>query len=756
MRMFDEKNSWLDLEGKPLIGRVKFCKLHTTELENIYDYQETALDNPIFTNTIGQLVNQVFLADKKDYTIIFEKYVGVSDMTEDQDNWLFQYSCDNLWNTYGINVDSSTFQLVNNISDLRNLDPQMVTTRDNSKVVILGGYNKIGDKPQVMYIWNSSSIESDNGGSVIKVNNIATGRWELVNTFSSEGIDVRHFGVFGADSRTDATDTMSLQISVANNYATSVGLPLYFPSIDGLTWYKMNNLNIAGAKFAMETRVFGNSNTNTIITVYDDSQYLSVFSNNDFDAIFTIRGSVVKTSWGVNSNKVVFDPSYKLIVDSDLFSRNRTFQNIIIDCQYNILQNVWINGCLINSVGRLGDNSTFRNCKLTESMFANTTDLSTIVVYDDDTIELSDWPTTSKWLILRMQNSITPLDFEGRTLDSSCAVTWTGNDVIEYRNAIFDNFTVQQINFKMYNCSGTANVSSTPNNVTLDSCNIVFNMTSSTITGSFYCNKCSISFGKNITFGNFYSDFSTINDLSYTYYASEIIVDFSTLNVGLSTNGHVDIQNTNINKKIITGTTNFLFKNDIFNAQQEIPVIIADTIISGYWIRNVGNVASPIYFNISGAGSLAANESSHIYQYIDNTGTFAPIYATSVIYKEGSNIQNTHSGSYELVDFGKIQFYIKNNKDIIIAQPYVESKDLNLFHIGSIVNYKLTMEFIINYSTFSGSTLPMSFVQIKEYTGNIPNDNWINGYVWMPIIGRLDNNDPTVVNCKIYLKVEKL
>ena len=65
------------------------------------------------------------------------------------------------------------------------------------------------------------------------------------------------------------------------------------------------------------------------------------------------------------------------------------------------------------------------------------------------------------------------------------------------------------------------------------------------------------------------------------------------------------------------------------------------------------------------------------------------------------------------------------------------------------------MEFIINYSTFSGSTLPMSFVQIKEFTGNIPNDNWVNGYIYMPIIGRLDNNDPTVVNCKIYLKIEK-
>lgn len=759
MKMFDIRDSWLDLAGNPLIGRVKFCKLHTTVLENIYDYQGAALSNPIFTNTIGQLSKQVFLQDKTDYTVIFEKYIGNGDFTDDQnvDNWSFQYSCDNLWDVYGIEVDSSTFQLVNNITDLRNLDPQMVTERDNSRVIILGGYNKIGDKPQVMYIWNENSIDSDNGGSVIKVNDIATGRWELVNTFGDDGVDVRHFGVFGTDSRQDATDTMSLQISVANNYAASIGLPLYFPCIDGLTWYKMNNLNIYGAKFANETRVFGNTSTSSIITIMDDEQHLSVFNNNDYDATFTVRGPVVKTSWGENSSHVIYDPSYKLIVDSNVITTNRSFSGIIVDCQYGLLERVTLDGCIINSVKKLGDYNIFKNCKLTESMFSDNVDLNTVTVYDSDIIELSDWPTTSKWLILRMQNTIGPLDFEGRTLDSTCEVNWTGAAFVqEYRNAVFNNFLIKQPKIKLVNCNGNANVSVAITDMNIDNGNLVFNMAGNTVSGTFYANRSTITFGKNITFGNFYSDFSTINDISYTYYATEIIIDFSFLNVGFSTSGHTDIRNSTMNGKVVTGNTNFIFENDIFNAQHEIPVIITDTVISGSWIKNVGNISNPIYFNISGAGTLAAAENLHVYQYIDNMGTFLPETGNSVIYKNGSNIMNTHSGSYELVDYGKIQFYIKNNKDIIIAQPYVESKNIDIFHIGSIVNYKLTMEFIINYSTFTGTTIPMSFVQIKEYTGNIPNDNWINGYVWMPIIGRLDNNDPTVVDCKIYLKIEKL
>ena len=254
MRMFDNRNSWLDDEGKPLLGRVKFCKLHTTVLENIYNINGNVVyANPQYTNTIGQLQNQVFLKDNTDYTVRFEKYIGNGDMSEDQDNWLYIYSCDDLWNTYGIEVDSTTFQLVNNINDLRNTNPNTITTRDNHKVIILGGYNVIGDKPQVMYIWNPNNTDSDNGGDIIKVNNISNGRWELVNNFGQNGVDVRHFGVFGANSKADATDIMSIRINTANQYAVYNSIPLYFPSINGLTWYKMNGLNLYKAKFAEET-----------------------------------------------------------------------------------------------------------------------------------------------------------------------------------------------------------------------------------------------------------------------------------------------------------------------------------------------------------------------------------------------------------------------------------------------------------------------------------------------------------------------
>ena len=205
------------------------------------------LANPQYTNTLGQLMNQVFLADK-DYTVRFEKYIGNGRMEDDDDqqNWLFVYSCDNLYNTFSIDVTSTNIQAVNNITELRSTNPYTVETRDNKQLIELLGYNTAGDKPAVRYVWNPNSVESDNGGSVIKVSGIATGRWELINDFNYiDGVDVRHFGVFGKDTLADVEPTMAAKLDMANTYAMGIGFPLYFTANDGeLTWYKINsNLN---------------------------------------------------------------------------------------------------------------------------------------------------------------------------------------------------------------------------------------------------------------------------------------------------------------------------------------------------------------------------------------------------------------------------------------------------------------------------------------------------------------------------------
>ena len=620
MRQFDNKNSWLDLDGKPLAGRVKFCRLHTTELENIYDNQGNLSDNPIFTNTIGQLNWQVFLADNKDYTVRFEKYVGNGDMTEDEDNWLFQYSCDNLWDVYGVDVDSTTFQLVNNITDLRALDPATITTRDEHKVVILGGYNTIGDKPQVMYIWNATSIESDNGGSVIKVDNISTGRWELVNTFDATGVDVRHFGVFGVDSIADATDVMSLQIGYANSYAYSIGLPLYFPANDGLTWYKINNLNIYGSIFAKETRVFGKTGTSSIITVTDDTSYLDVYTNASYKAVFTITGPVVKTSWGKNSTNCIFNPTYKLIVDSVINTYNKSFSNIVIDCQYELVENVALTNCQINAVKKLGDSSTFIGCKLTESMFSDSCDFASITVYDSDIIDLSDWPTTSKWLILRQQNTISPLDFEGRTLDSSCNVTWTTN--VTYKNAVFSNFNIIQNTANLQNCNGTFTCNANLKTLYIEN-SVVSTTTNNVSLTGLYSKNSTISFGNNITANNVYLNNTILQDTGYNYTCQTFTAERSSLGANIYSPA-MTVLNCDVYGTLVQNSlTNVLEFNIIGNRfysgnGHNISSTVANTVVVGNWCDNISFLNQQFVF--IDRTNIDLDETHHNYTYLNNTG----------------------------------------------------------------------------------------------------------------------------------------
>ena len=640
MRPFDFKESWFDFDGKPLAGRVSFCRLHTTELEDIYDNQGYPADNPVLTEVqTGQLRHQVFLKDNTDYTVRFWKYIGQGDMSEDQDNWQFLYSCDVLWNVYGIEIDASTFQLVNNIADLRALDPATVMDRDGRKVIQLGGYNVIGDKPTVMYVWNPYSIASDNGGSVIKVSTITTGRWELVNLFDESGVDVRHFGVFGADSRSDAPDTMSLAIGVASTYAASINRPLYFPSNQGLTWYKINGLNISGAIFAKNTKVFGNTGTSSRITVRNQDTFLDVHTASpDYLGAFTIAGDTVRTSWGVNSTNCIFDPELKLIVDYQVNTSHKDWSDIIVDVLEPI-DHVRFTHCQLNAIGTVGDWSTFVNMKVTESMFQSGVDLATVTVFDSDIIDLSDFPTTSMWFSLVLETSIRVFDFQGRTVDSSC-VNNTTSDIL-YKNAVFNGYVVKQVNCGFDNCTGSVHTVSSVANISMKNCaGLTFNGDSSSMT-SFTASDSTIAFGRNMTITNWTMTRTNIEDSGFTHYGSNMAFNGGNVKsnllspniTALGTSFYAAIDTvvptfikcdfyggSVIQNNIGGGVINFVFRNCNFyggNGHQ-LSGAVANTVVNGEWSGNYS--ALPGQFVTIDRTNIDPDEQHHGYIYDGNTG----------------------------------------------------------------------------------------------------------------------------------------
>ena len=637
MRPFDFKESWLDDERKPLAGRVSFCKLHTTVLENIYDNQGYPCNNPMFTNTIGQLDSQVFLKDNTDYTVRFEKYVGNGDMTEDQDNWLFQYSCDVLWNVYGIDIAGDAFQVASTISELRATDPDTVKDRDGRKVILLGGYNAVGDKPTVMYIWNPYSIASDNGGSTIKVGSVNTGRWELVNLFDESGVDVRHFGVFGADSASDATDAMSLAIGIASTYASSINRPLYFPSNQGYTWYKINNLNISGALFAKDTRVFGNTGTESRITVRDQDTYLDVYTNVNYLGRFTITGGTVRTSWGVNSTNCVFDPELRLIIDSTVNTSNKAWTGIIVDALEHI-DHASFDNCQLNAVGTVGNYCSFQNMRVTEAMFEQGVNLNTITVFDNDIIDLSDFPTTSTWFSLVLENSGRVFDFQGRDVDSSCENNTTSD--IYYRNANFNGYVVKQSGVTFENCTGTVETTAAVQNVAVKNCTMAMTGTASVMQG-FAAVDSTVAFGRNMTFNEVSLNRSILNDENVTHFASlfsltdsqiKSALSCTTLNaIGTSFHANIavvtptflkcDFYGGTVSQNNVSGSSiYFVFRQCNFYGGNghHFASSVANTLVVGEWSGNYSALSGQ--FVTFDRTNIDPDEQHHTYIYDGNTG----------------------------------------------------------------------------------------------------------------------------------------
>lgn len=750
MRPFDYKESWLDNDGKPLAGRVSFCKLHTTIQEEIFDNQGYPMDNPVLTTTNGQLFAQVFLKDHTDYTVRFEKYVGEGDMSEDQDNWLFQYSCDAIWDTYGLTIETGTFQLCSTVAALRNLVPEHVATFGTRKIVQLGGYYEVGDKPVVLYVWNSSSTESDNGGSVIKVAGRETGRWELVNTFGVNGIDVRHFGVFGAQSAEDTTTTMSLNLGLANDYAASLGLPLYFPAIDGLTWYRVDNLNISGASFAKDTRIVGSTGTSSIITVSDPNTNLYVYESGTYGARFTIRGNEVHTSWSSDAIHVTFAPTNRLVIDSEFSSIYRTWTGIIVDVLV-LADSCYFIDCIINSNRKLGDGTKLRTCKVTESMFDNSTDFATVEVFADDEINIDDFRSVANWLTLVAQVFTGGLlDFKGRTVDSSCILGTSA--AVDYANAVFNGFTVRQSTVSFNGCSGRINTTTLDQVTVIDSTLAITDATEGLIS-AFAAASSTVAITTAASFGAVGLQYTTFAASAYRL-ITNFTMEYSALNSAITVNGNCICSNSTIGGNIATSPAGFGFTNCMFNAQHIINVIMANTIVVGNWIGNAATVADPVVFNVT-TGTLLADDSQHRYVYSGNSGTFLPEVAEFDVYFDAANIDNQRSGSYETAVLGRCAVYIKDAKDIIMAYPWPLAEEHNVFHIGAETKYTMQISTQIDYQTFTTNRLRIGVDLVKDYVGDRPNANWIAGYLHLPIVGRLDDNVPTAIAALFRVSVKK-
>lgn len=467
MRNFGNNYSWLDTEGRPLVGRVTFYKLHTTEPELITDYSGTALPNPIFTNAIGQTVQQVFLQDGVDYTVVFDKYIGEADMTQDPDNWLFQYSSDNIYDDYKAQFETGFVPVISTVADLRAVNPDDVPVAPNSnkKFIQLFGYYDAGDKPAVYYLYDAESTAAIDNGSVI--GSTYGGRWLLVNNM--DDMDVRHFGIFGTQT-VESSSTIPEMIQLASDYVRDRGQALYFPCIDSeLTWYPVRYNNFTG-KFEKNTRIYCYSSGVSRITLPEKTNLVMWGDNTYNGTVYCYCGEGYSSYIDKDNsvNKYII-PKRSMTFDNELYTSGsvRGSEGSSVIDNVNVyasapIRNMQFRNCSFLLTDSLDTGNDFISCELKYNYFADPTNILQYNSFTDCTVLPVYWKEDMNiWYNIERKMGKTDIDFQGvsgaGTPYDVLIHDQTANNVsITIRNAVSYRFwfetTKSSINFD--NCSG--------------------------------------------------------------------------------------------------------------------------------------------------------------------------------------------------------------------------------------------------------------------------------------------------------------
>lgn len=109
---------------------------------------------------------------------------------------------------------SKTAEIVKTIADLKTI------TGTNAEIL---GYYTAGDGGGGLFYWDSTSTETDNGGTIIQATGVTTGRWKRV---FSGFINVKWFGVKGDFNGTTGTDDTA---NIQNAINSLNNVDLFFP-----------------------------------------------------------------------------------------------------------------------------------------------------------------------------------------------------------------------------------------------------------------------------------------------------------------------------------------------------------------------------------------------------------------------------------------------------------------------------------------------------------------------------------------------
>ena len=366
MRSFDIWDRYYDNQSKPLRGCIQFMVKDGNTSAPIYDKDGTDLANPQITDIYGRTEHQVFI--NEDVTAYFFKYIGHGTLAEeqmlgidtsDQSKWTLQYTAENQ-QSYNTHLMANAATCVPSISALRALEVDSVPEVGGAIEITLLGYNAVGDKEPINYTWASGSTAADNGGSVIKCDDLITGRW--IMTQPTEHCDTRHFGAFPQNSYN--CPDQSYQIGQCCVYCMLHGLRVFFNGSMDYKWFRFSNMNVVVDAFDVtpDTRFYDAGN-NTFQGDWNGNPRFTLGNTN------IVGAKHIKTSWNAKS----YSGYETVVIDQECVQKN--WQDAHIDVQISPLYGHNFTHCTFELNGNLGSDNinqvdnTFNNCVLNEKMF---------------------------------------------------------------------------------------------------------------------------------------------------------------------------------------------------------------------------------------------------------------------------------------------------------------------------------------------------------------------------------------------------
>ena len=468
MRNFDNYDQFTDNEGNLLQGKLVFCRKGTTTPEPVYAWDSehneyVALNPEVFINANGRPENQIFLSDV-DYTI-------------EDENWLAQYSFNNLFLTIDIDIKSDTPVLIANMAELEATDPDSVGVSAGKKLVCLGGYNALGDCPPVFYVWDDTNTGTANGVDIVAVTGISVGRWLLVNTFTETGFDVRHAGCFAAQSAAETSIDQSYGLQRADAYAVKYGLKLVIPDLysDTYSYYLLTNLIVNSEVVAADGVKLLTATSANLKNVSEENLAKKVpfiLHNLTYSGTWSVTGKTIRTGYfdnqevGSDTNwpptivateKYIYDASF--VCDTDPTISLSGIEVVFAETMES--ETYQLTNCKIESVGKIKHVCSFTGCEIKEIFFHASTGVADILscTFTDCVSEIGEWVDKNLFFAFCIANGEESVDLQGASITIDFYASSIEHNIKTIYNGKFSHLIPPSVGgtwsageMRLYNC----------------------------------------------------------------------------------------------------------------------------------------------------------------------------------------------------------------------------------------------------------------------------------------------------------------